>query len=325
MTYASDDDKDSVDNIYYSSDEFDSNSGSHAVLTSRLRRKRVSRSKGGLFRDKKKKKRLYINAYSSEIDIQSLLGSISSLNEKWYSSCFSDVLYLSLTTRHKSGTGSVSAPEPAFDYNSQEVFIFEFGAVIAWGFSLRSVNLKNILKLIRKSASKEPSLTIVEDEMGYVISSGGPSAASLARHSSSLLQQPSEQQHYIEQRQTDEKQVQIQPEHLKWYPILPQQQPSAPAPPAPTPSTRSRTHRHRQIRHHNTNATSNSDFHKEVSISDEVITLCKHSTVNTRLSVSYAVAQSIIVSAFEDTVANKIEEYRYIPTVLASEGQIKLR
>ena len=78
---------------------------------------------------------------------------------------------------------------------------------------------------------------------------------------------------------------------------------------------------------HRKNSINNdiSDQKKEVSILDDVITLSKNSTMNIRLSVSYAVAQSIIVSAFEDSVANKIQEYRHIPAVLAKEGQIKLR
>jgi uncharacterized Rmd1/YagE family protein len=268
----------SNNNIYYSSDEFDSHSGTHAVLTSRLRRKRVSRSRGGAFRDKKMKKRLYINAYSTEIDIQSVLDSIGTLNETWYSTSLSDVLYLSLTPHVKS----VSGVEPAFDYSSQEVFIFEFGAVIAWGFSLRSANLKSILKLIQRSARKEPSLTIVEDEMGYVISPAIWTSTSASGMLSRYRQSQDE----------------------------------------PTPASTSlrprSNHRHRKNR-------VNDDINREVSISDEVITLHKNSTMNIRLSVSYAVAQSIIVSAFEDSVASKIQEYRYIPAVLAKEGQIKLR
>ena len=268
---------DADENTYYTSDEFESNSNRHGVLlTSRLRRKRISRSKGGAFGDQKKKKRLYINAYSSEIDIQSLSENIGNLDEKWYSICLADVLYLSLTPRTASVSPAISTTEQVFDYNSQEVFIFEFGAVIAWGFSLNSLNLKNILKMIQKSPRKEP-LTIAEDEMGYIIASSIPTRSLSTGSFSSPASSP--------------------------------MCPSSSASSSP-PSTQQEQ---------------GTSLPKEVSILDEVITLSKTSTMNIRLSVSYAVAQSIIVSAFEDAVANKGQEYRYIPTVLAKEGRIKLR
>ena len=252
-----------------SSDEFESDSRRRvAVPTSRLRRKRISRSKGGAFGDQKNKKRLYIIAYSSEIDIQGLSGSIGQLNVKWYSKCMADVLYLSLIP-HDDRT------EPSFDYNSQEVFIFEFGAMVAWGFSLKSINLKNIMNMIRKTSLKDPLLTMVEDEMGYV-----------------LLSTPA----------------------IPWSPQM------SPISPSETPHSGQLTPEDKKDCNFD-----KSEGIDDVTISDEVITLNKKSKMVIRLSVSYAVAQSIIVSAFEDDVANKIQEYKYIPTVLAKDGFIKLR
>ena len=270
----------------YSSDEFEFPTGRSVSsqpkrldMTSRLRRRTISRSRGGAFGERKKKKRLYVNAFSSGIDLQGLLeegvGALQQQEEQeeheerrdssggrqfcWHYQLMADVLHLSQSVAHEdaiassssSSSSSSSFPDPisspssspkvTFDYSSQEVFIFEFGAVIAWGFSLKSRNLRRILSIIQRYPRKEQS-TYVEDEMGYVISSDyGPEES------------------------------------------------------------------------------------KKVTISDDVITLSKYSSLTTRLSASYAIAQSIIVSAFEEVVANKIQEFKYIPRRLAEVGQIKLR
>lgn len=226
-------------------------------------RKRISRSKGAV--SDQKKKRLLIRAYSSEIDLQQLLVSIGDMNDMWQSTCLPDVLCLSLLPPVEREIREADA----FDYTSQEIFVFEFGAVVSWGCT--AVNLRNILKIIQTTTS-----TSVEDEMGYVIASQSSSRS------------PSQ-----------------------YYPTGINHRTS----PISTSQTYSSDCGDREAHHPAEGAT----------VLDDTIFLPADSSRNIRLSVSYAIAQSIVLSAFEESVAVLVEAHKYIPTVLAKEGHIKLR
>ena len=62
----------------------------------------------------------------------------------------------------------------------------------------------------------------------------------------------------------------------------------------------------------------------DISIANDVITLPSRCEVKERLAVSFAVAQSTILSIFEARVENKIEEYKFIPETLANSGKVEL-
>ena len=62
----------------------------------------------------------------------------------------------------------------------------------------------------------------------------------------------------------------------------------------------------------------------DISIANDVITLPSRCEVKERLAVSFAVAQSTILSIFEARVENKIEEYKFIPETLATSGKVEL-
>ena len=61
-----------------------------------------------------------------------------------------------------------------------------------------------------------------------------------------------------------------------------------------------------------------------ITIANDVLTLPEDSPAKQRLSVSFAIAQSAILSIFESRIDRKIVEYKYIPEVMAKHGRIHL-
>ena len=94
-----DDNMDATRGRSYSLDEFGDNqdSASRLVRTGRQRKKLAARSKGGEFRTKRKKRRVYFCCASSEIDVQKLfdyLVGAGSLLNGWKYQLHADVLHL---------------------------------------------------------------------------------------------------------------------------------------------------------------------------------------------------------------------------------------
>ena len=61
-----------------------------------------------------------------------------------------------------------------------------------------------------------------------------------------------------------------------------------------------------------------------VSIANDVLTLPEKMDIKQRLSVSFAIAQSSVVSIFEERIDRKVEEYKFIPEALAKVGKVSL-
>lgn len=61
-----------------------------------------------------------------------------------------------------------------------------------------------------------------------------------------------------------------------------------------------------------------------ITIANDVIVLPDSTSVQSRLAVSFAIAQSSVLSIFEARIEEKIEEYKYIPEVLAKSGKVQL-
>jgi len=61
-----------------------------------------------------------------------------------------------------------------------------------------------------------------------------------------------------------------------------------------------------------------------ITIANDVITLPDNSSAKSRLSVSFAIAQSAVLSIFEGRVETKIKEFKYIPETLASNTDLRL-
>lgn len=113
-----DDDEKNVDanrGRSYSLDEFGDNqdSASRLVRTGRQRKKLAARSKGGEFRTKRKKRRVYFCCASSEIDVQKLfdyLVGAGSLLNGWKYQLHSDVLHLYKPGVEERNLPSLSIP-----------------------------------------------------------------------------------------------------------------------------------------------------------------------------------------------------------------------
>lgn len=63
---------------------------------------------------------------------------------------------------------------------------------------------------------------------------------------------------------------------------------------------------------------------ESITIANDVIVLPDRTTVKSRLAVSFAIAQSSVLSIFEARIETKIEAYKYIPETLAQLGRVKL-
>lgn len=295
-----DDDKRSTLSI----DEFGENQNyaTRLLRTGRQRKKLAARSKGGEFRQRRKKRRLYFCCLSSEIDVQKLFDHLvgaESLSHGWKYQLYADVLHLykggieesqpkavfnsanstALQSSWGENGGMLNVVDRQLDNNStvndqiriihgssancgiainespipqwsdssrisgigaQEVFVFDFGSAVFWGFSRGEET--NLLKTIRMFVTKgfvhAQEFQSGEDDMAFVC--------------------------------------------------------------APTADA----------------AT--------ITIANDVITLPDDTTTKQRMSVSFAIAQSTVLAIFEARVELKVEDYRYIPETLAVSGKVQL-
>ena len=263
-----------------------------ALRSGRQRKKFAARSKGGEFQAKRRKRRVYFCCVSSEIDVQKLHGYLvgsGDMHHEWKYRLYNEVLHVykegkaetlpnrkkvhynynykhdhrlndepTLDTKQTRGEQNVHIQENENEYDArledsnvalddtfhissfgaQEVFVFDFGAVVFWGFP-RGEEM-NLLKTIRMFVTKGfvgiEEFQSGEDDMAFVISS---------------------------------------------------------------------------------EAT-------KIRISNDVISLPEFSLPTQRLSVSFAIAQSSVLSIFEARIEKKVEEYKYIPITLAAYGKVHL-
>jgi uncharacterized Rmd1/YagE family protein len=61
-----------------------------------------------------------------------------------------------------------------------------------------------------------------------------------------------------------------------------------------------------------------------ITIANDVIMLPENTSVQSRLAVSFAIAQSTVLSIFEARIEEKIDEYKFIPEELADSGRVNL-
>ena len=323
-----DDDKRSTLSV----DEFgeSQNFANRLLRTGRQRKKLAARSKGGEFRQRRKKRRLYFCCLSSEIDVQKLFDHLvgaESLSHGWKYQLYADVLHLykagseethtvaayngatsssamaqwsegnveamssnglldknlilddqgriihrhvglenlpdeeiaAEMARRSNGNSGMSDGNTAAQANrnplieshwsdksrisgigAQEVFVFDFGSAVFWGFSRGEET--NLLKTIRMFVTKgfvhAQEFQSGEDDMAFVC--------------------------------------------------------------VPTAET------------------------EAITIANDVISLPDETSTKQRMSVSFAIAQSTVLAIFEARVELKVEDYRYIPETLAASGKVQL-
>lgn len=323
-----DDDKRSTLSV----DEFgeSQNFANRLLRTGRQRKKLAARSKGGEFRQRRKKRRLYFCCLSSEIDVQKLFDHLvgaESLSHGWKYQLYADVLHLykagieetqsvaayngttssSVMAQWNEGNAAAMSGNGILDNNlmlddegriihrhvalenlpdeeiaaemarrsigtagmsngngvslvdrnplveshwsdksrisgigAQEVFVFDFGSAVFWGFSRGEET--NLLKTIRMFVTKgfvhAQEFQSGEDDMAFVC--------------------------------------------------------------VPTAET------------------------EAITIANDVISLPDETSTKQRMSVSFAIAQSTVLAIFEARVELKVEDYRYIPETLAASGKVQL-
>ena len=186
-------------------------------MTGRQRKKLAARSKGGEFQARRKKRRVYFCCICSELDIEQVYEFLANDKEKLYDPKKGDwtfQVHADVLRMYKSSTGNENEHEggkvgdiekdvllkramseptastvsgTAYDgmdkteldtttrigvSGTQEVFIFEFGSIVLWGFSRGEE--ESIIKMIRKFATKgavkEYEFGDCEDDMAFVTS-----------------------------------------------------------------------------------------------------------------------------------------------------------
>jgi uncharacterized Rmd1/YagE family protein len=267
----------------YSIDEFgdiltDKTFANKVTRTGRQRKKLAARTKGGEFEAKRKKRRVNFCCICSELDLEGLHDAIlESYGKKWEAKMYEDVLHIfqhqnppppQVDTAVPSLIKSYSLDEtvdfsmwkePSLDLmdvgntslllpsqstsvlwatGSKEVFIFEFGAVVFWGF--RKGEEDDLIILIRK---------------------------------------------YIEQGEISNEEFNEERDDMAFV------------------------------------TSSDTDV---ITIANDVITLPDDSKAKSRLSVSFAIAQSAVLGIFEARVEAKIKEFKYIPETLAANQDLRL-
>lgn len=181
----------------FSSDEFGIKQqyDDQSLVTGRMRKKNVARSKGGEFQNRRQKRRLYCCCISSLIKIQDLydhlVREIFSSKSIWTITHYADVLILAKSQPHHNNeptsarkrssrlktkedisihiTDEINMTNP----ENQVVFVFEFGAIIFWGFS--NGEERNLLSLFTQFTNKEQryfgqEFNKGEDDMAFVTS-----------------------------------------------------------------------------------------------------------------------------------------------------------
>jgi uncharacterized Rmd1/YagE family protein len=243
-----------------------------------MRKRHVARSKGGEFRSHRQKRRLYTCCIAPTIKIQELYHHLArdifSSKSIWTVSILGDVLILSkcrdVERSHDYDTaedisvplfGSINIVHP----ENQTVFIFEFGAVVFWGFS--NGEEKHLLGVFRRFVDEElifhgAKFQKGEDDMAFVSSAKRSHVAI----SNDVI-------------------------------ILPSVTHEIPSHSSPTHS---------------------------LPHSSSLVTETPAVTYLLLLSVSFAIAQSAVVSIFEHRIEMKITEYKFIPETLARGELINL-
>ena len=177
------------------------------VKTGRQRKKLAARTKGGEFQARRKKRRVYFCCVSSDMDIQKLFDYLvgsSGMMSGWKYQLYpgGEVLHLyksgtlnePTTDRHsysKSNSEERNRLESHADLDnqhsseyfeneaykisnpkSQEVFVFDFGAAVFWGFSRGEETnlLKTFRMFVTKGGVDKDEFQSGEDDMAFITS-----------------------------------------------------------------------------------------------------------------------------------------------------------
>ncbi len=160
------------------------------IKTGRQRKKTATRAKGGEFRAKTEKKRVYFCCISAEVEMETLHEGLKNANlPDWEIEAYTSVLHIYVRSadekvEEKTGTNifadeADTALVEQYEFNipkqnlwrtgSKEVFIFDFGCVVFWGFNQAEEQdfIRFCQKLLGDPLDME-EFGASEDDMAYI-------------------------------------------------------------------------------------------------------------------------------------------------------------
>ena len=330
----------------YSLDEFGDHQdpASHLVRTGRQRKKLAARSKGGEFRTKRRKRRVYFCCVSSEIDVQKLfdyLVGAGSLLNGWKYQLHSDVLHLYKAGFEDGNTRSSSAPKIqqwAEDLQKSEDSVVDSSAADNRDEE-RNRNANGTAHQINDRDESAPSSSNVR----FAVSNTNTGSGSELWSDNSRISGIGAQEVFVFDfgaavfwvntllhgfyAQFDfESRNQTNLFLKKLFSIQGFKRGEE-------------TNLLKTIRMFVTKGfVGMQEFHsgeddmafvtaadaEAITIANDVITLPDNTPTKQLMSVSFAIAQSTVLAIFEARVELKVEDYRYIPETLAGQGRVQL-
>lgn len=189
------------------------------------------------------------------------------------------------------------------DPRHKEVVVFEFGAIVLWGFSVGEESV--ILQTIKDFAADGQCLmatefTASEDDMAFITHSQCSDLAAAALDLGMV--RPDQLAGSYEEQEGEAGGLEVEEGEA---------------------GGRGRGEASGEGRGLKLPAEEIVDL-KGTIIANDVISFPEKTTCEHRLAVSYAIAQSSIVAIFEERIMQKVAEYKFIPETLASVGKIDL-
>jgi uncharacterized Rmd1/YagE family protein len=280
------------------------------MRTGRQRKKLAARSKGGEFQQRRKKRRVYFCCVSSEIDIEKLHDVFDKRSDnQWESRMYEDVMHLFY---------NVGNPDPQDTYfeGSPDMNDDPYApTVINQNQPLPSVATDSLGDLPLPDGSNEATTTTNDPELP--LRPGGTSTVrAVDPQSASRLWLTGGKEVFIFDfgaivfwgfhRGEEEELL----NEIRFFVV---------------------THGSGGLLSHQEFEEGQDDMAfvtspdiTGITIANDVITLPDDASAKSRLSVSFAIAQSTVLAIFEARIERKIEDYKYIPETLADRGKLKL-
>lgn len=275
------------------------------MRTGRQRKKVASRSKGGEFQQKRKKRRVYFCCVSNEVDIEQLHDTVDAMKDsKWRTQMYEGVLHLYYKDPIvKSPDGYEYANYISIEENVRNEIILS---------EMKQEN--EIKKLIFPDFNAEtfrPIIKQMSEKSDYEVLDTSNSAIQDSQTAVELYSEGGKEVFVFDfgaivfwgfHRGEEEELLIMIREHVVKGCISQEEFEEG---------------------QDDIAFVISSEIDK-ITIEEDVITLPDNTSSKSRLSVSFAIAQSAVLAIFEARIERKTQSYRYIPEALAARGKVKL-
>ncbi len=359
-----------------------------AIKSGRQRKKTATRAKGGEFRATREKKRVYFCSISSEMEMEGLMEELkTSRPSEWQVTMYNSVLHVYIpgtregamltrqgsssaderddfTNQHASTVekqggernrsvrfeGEEVPSQNLWDSGSKEVFVFDFGTIVFWGFT--PTEEESFLDFARAfllgDEMEDEEFAASEDDMAYICS-GMSSVLRAGRMSSRIRDNPiasydmstwestgtgnigtgmawerrgdegagsGADEEHAGARAKDEQLFDGEgsDRESKWK-NADQGGSSIKGAPVSTPAREGSSA---------VPSSFGQDERGHIYLENDVYTISKFASPRERLALSFAMAQSSILAVFEARIQKRVEEYRYIPETYAANGKVRI-